>query len=100
MHLYVSTYGDTHLQTYTCGYLSLSDGYLFPFHSCPGLPLAPLSEGGAPCGSPGQDPGGRGGYHGSPLESLAGSQTLRAVPGCSTQALPGKPFPRKITSEV
>lgn len=44
-----------------CVCLSLSDGYLFPFQSCPVLPLAPLSDVEALCGSPGQDPGGRGG---------------------------------------
>ena len=55
---------------------------------------APPSEAGALCGSPLQDPE-EGEASTGPLESLTGSQTRRAVPGCSTQALPGKPFPRK-----
>lgn len=90
--LHVSTYGDTHLQTYTCVHLSLSESYLFPSIAVPGV-LWLLSKAGALCGSPGQDPGGRGGQHGYPLESLAGSQTgglYQAAP-----PRPGKPFPRK-----
>lgn len=48
------TYGDTHLQTYTCVQLSLSGSHLFPFHSCP-VASGSLSEAGGLCGSPGRD---------------------------------------------
>lgn len=85
-----------HLWTYMCVYLSVSRGYLRPVHCRPRLPLAPLSDGGSALWEFSMDRRGKGGLNSPPTPRKAcGSQTPRAVPGCSIQALPGKPFPRK-----
>lgn len=96
--LHVSTYGDTHLQTYTCVHLSLSERYLFPSIAVPGV-LRLLSQAGALCGSPGQDLEEGEASTGPLWKVLLGARQE----GCTRLLHPGparKTLSQKITSEV